>query len=166
LGLAPVHGARTVFAFVSRGREPSTHEILQRLAAGGATLILPTASTADAAHDRFVLVREMTTVGGVAALLPGPATALTITDPGILEEVDLFLVPGLVFDREGYRIGHGGGYFDRVLARARPDALILGLAFEYQVIGRVPRDPWDIPVQRIVTEGQILRTDTLRERSA
>ncbi|MCX7717829.1 MAG: 5-formyltetrahydrofolate cyclo-ligase [Candidatus Sumerlaeaceae bacterium] len=164
LGLAPVQGARTVFGYVSRGREPDTASILQRLSAGGATLVLPTAAHAGAAYDRFIVARRIVT--GTRLAPATPATALTFADSGILNEVDLFLVPGLMFDEEGYRVGQGGGYFDRVLARARPGSLAVGLAFEFQLVPRVPRDLWDVPVARIVTEERVLRTDQGRAESS
>ena len=74
-------------------------------------------------------------------------------------EVDLFLVPGLAFDRRGGRIGYGRGFYDRLLARARADAVFLGLAFEGQLVSRVPMTDDDLPVHLIVTEKQVYRTD-------
>ena len=69
-----------------------------------------------------------------------------------VQEIDLFLVPGIVWDIAGYRIGFGGGYFDRLLAAARPDALRVGLAFEFQLAPQLPRETWDIPVDVLITE--------------
>jgi 5-formyltetrahydrofolate cyclo-ligase len=66
------------------------------------------------------------------------------------EDVDLWIVPGLAFCREGGRLGRGGGFYDRLLARARGHTV--GLAFQFQMVESLPRDPWDRPVDRIVTE--------------
>lgn len=68
------------------------------------------------------------------------------------ERVDLFVVPGVAFDRSGGRIGYGRGFYDRLLVHARPDAAIVGLAFECQLVASVPVEPTDVPVQRVVTE--------------
>ena len=68
-----------------------------------------------------------------------------------LSELDLVVVPGIVFSADGYRIGYGGGYYDRLLAR-RGDIPTIGLAFELQVVGSVPQDSHDIPVHFLVTE--------------
>jgi 5-formyltetrahydrofolate cyclo-ligase len=68
-----------------------------------------------------------------------------------LSEISLFLMPGLAFDRIGGRVGWGLGHYDATLVAA-PDALRIGLAFECQVVDRVPHDPHDIPVHIIITE--------------
>lgn len=67
------------------------------------------------------------------------------------QEVDLVLVPGAVFDYDGYRIGYGGGYYDNLLAGLQ-SALPLGLAFEMQLIERLPREDHDRPVEKLITE--------------
>ncbi|RKD72998.1 5-formyltetrahydrofolate cyclo-ligase [Sinobaca qinghaiensis] len=67
---------------------------------------------------------------------------------------DMVIVPGMVFDREGYRIGFGGGYYDRFLEDCR--ACTCSLAFSYQLIERVPREAHDIPVQAVVTEEGVI----------
>ncbi len=66
------------------------------------------------------------------------------------EDVDLWIVPGVAFCREGGRLGRGGGFYDRLLARARGHTV--GLAFQFQMLASFSRDPWDRPVDRIVTE--------------
>ncbi len=71
------------------------------------------------------------------------------------DEVDLIAVPGIAFDREGYRLGWGKGYYDRLLKRA--GAFKLGVAHSFQVLERLPRDPWDVPVDAVVTEKELIR---------
>ncbi len=84
-------------------------------------------------------------------LAPGPYGLLEPTtppvDPGVLE---LVVVPGLAFDREGYRLGHGKGYYDRFLAGVR--ATTLGVVPEALLLAALPRDPWDVPVAHLATE--------------
>jgi len=67
----------------------------------------------------------------------------------------LILVPGLAFDREGVRLGRGVGWYDRVLGR-HPDAIRIGLAYDFQVVPALPRETWDVPMHAIVTEAQVL----------
>ena len=69
-----------------------------------------------------------------------------------LAEVAAFVVPGIAFDRDGGRLGWGHGYYDATLAAARPGALRIGLAFDCQVVERIPRDAHDIGVDLVVTE--------------
>ncbi|WP_461832652.1 5-formyltetrahydrofolate cyclo-ligase [Aquifex sp.] len=71
------------------------------------------------------------------------------------DEVELFVVPGVVFDKEGYRLGFGKGYYDRLLRGVKSPKV--GVAYSFQVIDKLPRDPWDIPVDIIITEKNIRR---------
>ena len=75
------------------------------------------------------------------------------TSPTIAVEIlQAVLIPGLVFDKEGYRIGYGKGYYDRFLAQLSPETLTIGLVPETLVAEALPKDPWDIPVQYLATE--------------
>ncbi|AXI08567.1 5-formyltetrahydrofolate cyclo-ligase [Oceanobacillus sp. 143] len=66
------------------------------------------------------------------------------------EQIDLLLVPGLIFDERGYRIGFGGGYYDRFLTDFPNQTISLAAAF--QLINQVPKEVYDIPVEQIITE--------------
>ena len=72
-----------------------------------------------------------------------------LVSPGTL---DLIVVPGLAFDRSGGRLGYGKGYYDRLLAEARPDALRVGLCFDCQLIDEVPSAAHDQRMDYLVTE--------------
>ena len=64
---------------------------------------------------------------------------------------EVMFVPFLAFDREGYRLGYGGGYYDRTLA-ALPGVRAVGYGFSFQQVDAVPRGPFDLPLSCIVTE--------------
>ena len=76
-------------------------------------------------------------------------------DPSL---IDVVVVPGLAFDRAGFRVGYGGGNYDRFLPRLRPDAVRVGFAFGLQLLpaGKVPRGPNDEPVHHVVTERELV----------
>ncbi|MBS1093021.1 5-formyltetrahydrofolate cyclo-ligase [Gluconobacter sp. Dm-74] len=76
---------------------------------------------------------------------------------GDVDVPDLVLVPFLAFDRFGYRLGYGGGYYDRTLAALNVPAI--GFGFSGQQIDAVPTGPYDIPLKTIVTECGVIRTD-------
>ena len=66
----------------------------------------------------------------------------------------LIIVPALAFDRRGFRLGYGGGYYDRLLASALcPKA---GLSYHGLVLDALPRDPWDVSVDTVCTEEELL----------
>ena len=76
--------------------------------------------------------------------------------PVAKEAIDLVVVPAVAFDRRGYRVGYGGGYYDRFLA-ALPVPKI-GLAFSCQLIPEAPVDKYDQAVQEVVTETECIKT--------
>jgi 5,10-methenyltetrahydrofolate synthetase len=81
-----------------------------------------------------------------------------------LRDVDVFLVPGIVWDERGYRIGFGGGYFDKLLVQRRPDSVAIGLAYEFQVLPSLHPDPWDQPVDYLITEKREWDTTGCRQQ--
>jgi 5-formyltetrahydrofolate cyclo-ligase len=75
------------------------------------------------------------------------------------EKIDLVLLPLLAFDLSGNRLGAGGGYYDRTFAFLKDKSIkspvLMGLAYEFQLIHELPHDEWDVPLSGIVTEQQI-----------
>ncbi|GAB4460163.1 MAG: 5-formyltetrahydrofolate cyclo-ligase [Armatimonadaceae bacterium] len=78
---------------------------------------------------------------------PDPAQVAE-TDP---TEMDLVIVPALLYAPNGWRLGHGGGYYDRFLPRLRPDCVRIGLVPDELIVETLPVDPWDQPVQVVQT---------------
>lgn len=70
-------------------------------------------------------------------------------------EPDVVLMPLLAFDKNGTRLGYGGGYYDRTLARFKKRPRLIGLAFSAQELDRIPRDGHDVPLDAIVTEAGV-----------
>ncbi len=75
-----------------------------------------------------------------------------ITSPEIpLSEIDVFLCPGLAFSPSGHRLGRGRGYYDRLLAQIRPDALKIGICFPEQIVPDTFPEPHDIPMDMVIS---------------
>jgi len=72
------------------------------------------------------------------------------------ENIDLIIVPGVAFDLSGNRIGRGFGYYDNFLRKVPSSAKIVALAFEMQIVKKIPNDNNDIPVHKIITEKRII----------
>ena len=77
----------------------------------------------------------------------------SILDPG---EISLILCPGVAFSKDKARIGYGRGYYDRFMAQA-PQAYRIGIAYDFQVLGSVPTESGDLPMNMIVTPDCIIR---------
>lgn len=74
-------------------------------------------------------------------------------------EIDMVVVPGLAFDAEGYRIGYGTGYYDRLLARLKKERINIrkvGLAYDFQVVEKLPRKKHDQKMDMIITESRVI----------
>nr|WP_090855464.1 5-formyltetrahydrofolate cyclo-ligase [Litchfieldia salsa] len=76
------------------------------------------------------------------------------TTPIPHDEIDLLFVPGLAFTKSGYRLGQGGGYYDRYLMNYKGKTT--SLAFELSLIEELPIEHFDIPVQKLITNKQVL----------
>lgn len=69
-----------------------------------------------------------------------------------VQDLDLIVVPGVAFDTRGARMGHGFGYYDKLLEHARTDAPLIALAFECQLFPEIPTAPHDIFMDKLITE--------------
>lgn len=80
----------------------------------------------------------------------------------VWSEINVALIPAVAFDHSGHRIGFGGGYFDRLLKKLH--CTTIGLAYEFQIIDKVPVHSYDLPVDYIVTEKRIIRCQQFRSK--
>jgi 5-formyltetrahydrofolate cyclo-ligase len=78
----------------------------------------------------------------------GEPTGPEFTD---LDKVQLIIVPGVAFDRQGNRMGRGRGFYDRLL-KSTPNAYKVGVAFDFQMIDIVPTEPFDVPMDEVIFE--------------
>jgi 5-formyltetrahydrofolate cyclo-ligase len=149
--LEPLPGS-TVSGFLPIGSEIDPRPALRRLRVMGMNICLPCVVAPDAPlvfrawEEHDPLVEE--TFGTKA-----PAPSAPERDP------DILMVPMLAFDGAGYRLGYGGGFYDRSLEalRARKRVTAVGVAFSGQRVDAVPRGPHDQPLDWIVTEGGAFR---------
>jgi len=72
-------------------------------------------------------------------------------------KLDLVIVPGVVFDKNGHRIGYGYGYYDRLLGKLNENATKIGLCYEFQLIEKIPEEMHDVPMDIIVTEEKVFK---------
>ena len=139
-------GPATIALYAAKGSEVDTSELDARLRAAGHTIVYP--RVVDVAKELMFVGASPGELEATRFGLREPradGTAVAVTD------IHAFLIPGLAFDRDGGRVGWGRGHYDATLAAA-PRALRVGIAFECQVIERVPREAHDILCNLIVTE--------------
>jgi 5-formyltetrahydrofolate cyclo-ligase len=142
--------ARAVSAYAARPDEIATDGLLRALWARGVRVALPRVRALDLQlHEVGSHTQLASSSLGVREPEPG-APSVDATS------IDLFLVPGLLFDRHGRRLGRGGGHFDRLLARARPEATRVGLCHASRVVDALPEDPWDARMHFVVTTAELI----------
>ena len=80
--------------------------------------------------------------------------------PVNIEEIDLVIIPGLVFDKNLNRIGFGKGYYDRILNKLKASARKVAVAHDFQVLEEIPAEEHDVKMDMIITEKSIMKRDT------
>ncbi|TJY59368.1 5-formyltetrahydrofolate cyclo-ligase [Sinimarinibacterium sp. CAU 1509] len=144
--------ARTIALYLASGNELPTVPLLQRAWREGKRTLVP--RIADDGHLRFVEIRPGSRLRRNRYGIGEPVD----TQLWPLNRVDLLLLPLVGFDRHGYRLGAGGGFYDRTLAhRVARRPLCLGWALSIQEVDAVPRDPWDRRMDGVVTEQGVRR---------
>lgn len=145
-----VRRARGVFACLSFGDEVDTWPLVEELLSEGRELYVPRTTRGDARLHvhRYPCALETLSFG----LRQPSRTVPELTAAEIGEKIDVALVAGLAFDRHGFRLGYGAGYFDRFLAGAPFPAL--GLAFTAQIVDRLPVEPHDVAMRAVLSEDE------------
>lgn len=154
-----LHKATVVAGFMATRSEIDTGPVLAALSRSGKDIVLPRISTTGAAprlrFHRFDHPSQLLP-GAFGVLEPGPETTEVSA-----QAIDLFIVPGLAFDRRGIRVGYGGGYYDECLKTVRMDpnsvALFIGFAFDFQLLESCPAEEWDVPLDYVITDARIIR---------
>ncbi|MFH1513333.1 MAG: 5-formyltetrahydrofolate cyclo-ligase [Bacillota bacterium] len=137
--------ASTVFIYVSVGREPETRGIILAALAAGKTVAVPRCLRGGEMEARVIQSLD--------GLMPGP---FGIPEPGAghrllpPQDIELAVAPCVAADRQGFRLGHGGGYYDRYLAKVHCPAVCLCRARLLQ--NALPHDALDRPMDRVITE--------------
>ena len=146
--LRELAGVAALAAFVPEATEPGFGPLPAAYSRLGAPVLLPVVPD----HGRELDWGLFT--GG---LRPGRYGLLEPVGPRSgragLQVADAIVVPALAVDRRGVRLGRGGGYYDRALVHARPDAVLVTVLFDDEVLDSVPREPHDRLVTAVVTPG-------------
>ncbi|MGN7373360.1 5-formyltetrahydrofolate cyclo-ligase [Bacillus halotolerans] len=143
--------ASTIAVTISRGLEVPTRPIIEKAWDEGKEVCIPKCDP-DTKRMQFRTFQADDQLETVYAGLQEPM--IEKTNKVIQSQIDLMIVPGVCFDANGYRIGFGGGYYDRYLSDYKGNTV--SLLLECQLYDHVPHLSHDIPVQMLVTEERII----------
>ncbi len=146
--------AKCVLAYIDVRTEVRTRNYLATLLASGKRVAVP--YCVDDVLQLFLLESmDELSIGMYKILEPKPELREQPAKRVDVREVDLIMVPGVAFDRRGARMGHGFGYYDKLLEHARSDTPLVALAFECQLFPEIPTQSHDIFMDKIITEQSI-----------
>lgn len=151
-----VRAAEVVMVFAPMRGETDVTPIIERALAGGQTVVLP---WIDWARRELVARRVTRYPDDLEATRQGlrqPKASCAAVEVGL---IDLVVTPGLGFDGYGGRLGRGGGFYDRFFAAPGLTAARVGVAFDGQIVDRVPRDGRDALVDAVITPTRTIVAD-------
>ena len=146
--------AGVIHTYISLPDEPNTRSIIENCWSSGKIVTVPLVltNTYDLFHSEIKSFDDL--ISGMYGIQePSPEKRIKMNP----EIIDLVIVPGVAFDRQGGRLGHGKGYYDRFLQFTR--AFRLGLAFDCQLLKTVPTELHDVPMNAILSESGIVETN-------
>ncbi|MCE5303205.1 MAG: 5-formyltetrahydrofolate cyclo-ligase [Planctomycetaceae bacterium] len=148
--------ATTVMFYVDVRHEVRTRWFFESVWSQGRRLVVPYCEQGQLGLFRLERLDELSP-GTMGVLEPKPLLR-ELDDRGVEPaELDLIVIPGVAFDREGHRLGYGMGYYDKFLHRIRSDTMKLGVCFESQLFAEIPVLPHDIVMDAVVTERAVYR---------
>lgn len=154
LAAEAIGNARTVAAFLAFDGEPDLRFTLTQLHRRGTTVVLPVVPRTVRNGGQGGQVLEFHRWSPAAPL---QSNSLGISEPAAstlvpLSSIDVMLMPMVAYDKSGSRLGMGAGWYDRTLGNISERPLLAGVAWSLQNASSVPIDPWDVPLDAIVTE--------------
>lgn len=153
LGLPAFAEAAAIALYWSTRNEVRTDRLYEAARAAGKLVVLPCLTPDRRALLFYPLRSPEELVPGPFGLLEPPGNGRAPVEPGAL---GLIVVPGLAFDRWGYRLGYGRGYYDRWLASTAGRPVLVGLAYAFQILDEIPAGPSDHRMQVVVTDREVL----------
>ncbi len=145
--------AKVIMAYAPLPDEVDLLPLWRRLAAAGRRIVFPFIVDADGFMEAVPVADCDAGLTPGRFKIPQPAGGPPV-DP---RAIDIVIVPAIAFDLHGHRLGRGGGYYDRFLSAQAPQAFRLGVAFECQIVDRLPIREHDCPMSAVLTEKGLRR---------
>ncbi|WP_068267010.1 5-formyltetrahydrofolate cyclo-ligase [Rubripirellula obstinata] len=154
LALPEYQSAKCVMWYIDVRDEVPTRAAIQAGLDGGKIVVVP--YCVDGELELFLLRSMRDVEPGEYGILEPKVSLRQIADrrPRVAD-IDLIVVPGVAFGIDGERLGHGKGYYDKLLSNAKPETMLVGLAMQCQIFDKLPMQDHDIYMDRVVTEENV-----------
>ena len=152
LSLEETQNAGTIALYCSMPEEVATDGLIRKLLEEGKTICVPLIRNREMLFVRISSLGDLTEKGRFGIREPVYTEEKTVP----AEKIDLAVFPGLAFDRDGRRLGYGGGYYDRAFAGNRHTEKI-GFCFSCQLLEEILSESHDIKVDQIITQDEMIR---------
>jgi 5-formyltetrahydrofolate cyclo-ligase len=147
--------ANTIFAFVSFKSEADTHKIIKHAIKDRKIICVPRIESKQKGIEIFKIDGFNQLKKGYFGILE-PDESCTEVDK---KDIDLILMPGVAFDRQGGRVGYGAGFYDKFLSDMNNNVNKIAVAYHFQVLHDIPMDEHDVRIDGIITEEESIFTD-------
>lgn len=154
LSMNCIKDANTIMLYLDFNNEVSTYSLIKKLLNLGKIVSSPITLK----EERKLIPSQITDLkngiqyGAYNIREPKPECSPAIN----IKDLDVVIVPAVAYDKNCYRLGYGGGFYDRFLENLRKDAVTIGIAFDLQIFDEVPKEAHDAQLDYIVTESRIL----------
>jgi 5-formyltetrahydrofolate cyclo-ligase len=154
LNLDCIKNAKNIMLYLDFNNEVSTDSLIKKLLNLGKIVSSPITLK----EERKLIPSQITDLkngiqyGAYNIREPKPECSPAIN----IKDLDVIIVPAVAYDKNCYRLGYGGGFYDRFLENLRKDVVTIGIAFDLQIFDEVPKEAHDAQLDYIVTESRIL----------
>ncbi|CEI71629.1 MULTISPECIES: 5-formyltetrahydrofolate cyclo-ligase [Romboutsia] len=154
LALDCIKKAKNIMLYLDFNNEVKTDELIVKLLSLGKTVSSPITIKEEKKliPSQIIDLKDGVKIGAYGIREPKPECSPEVE----VKDIDVVIVPAVAYDKDCYRLGYGGGFYDRFIERLREDAITVGIAFDLQIFDSVPKEDHDAQLDYIITESQIL----------
>lgn len=152
LSLNAYNYAKTVFIYIDARKEVQTRKLITHALQHGKRVVVPICTSEN--EMQVVKIFDLNDFHpGRFGIAEPPFCAKNVVDP---QQIDLVIAPGVAFDRNKTRLGHGLGFFDRYLHKVSPNTVLIGICYEELLVPVLPHEEHDVKMHMVITDKEIL----------